>query len=482
MKNRFRIGKVILLSTIVSSSHAATAPAMGPHLNVVVILVDDLGYGDLACYGNPTVRTPHIDRVAAEGMRFTQAYAAGPVCSPARAGLLTGQWPVRSNITDAIGDAGDAWNKGRKLLQPEIARHLDLGATTLAKVFQSQGYATASIGKWHLGDVGYLPQDQGFDVNFAGSSVGSHKSIFGPDYGVGLPVVPASEYLTERLQTEAERFIDGHRRQPFFLYLSHYAVHRPIAAKPETIAHYPAKGPAPWGLLPAYAAMIEDVDQSVGRMMAYLKAQNLNKNTVVIVTSDNGAVRQWASNGGLRGSKGLLYEGGIRVPLIVRLPDGTGAGTTCSIPVHSCDLFPTLLELAGLAPSPAPAGDGVSLVPLLKSAEGVDPERPLFWHYPHYNMHGARPGSAIRIGDFKLIEFFETNHCELYNLREDPAEAHDLATDLPATVHRLQARLHQFWTDTGARLPMRNPDYKGVEPILRELVPGESTRTVSSKQ
>jgi arylsulfatase A-like enzyme len=455
---------------------SSIAPAAPP--NIVFFLLDDLGWGDLACYGNPHVRTPHIDRLAREGTRFTDAYAAAPVCSPARAGLFTGRWPARVGVTDAIGEAGIKWNGGRRVVPPPNASQLALAEITLADALRASGYATASIGKWHLGGEGFLAQDQGFEVNFSGNRLGSHKSMFGPDYGIGLPSAPAGEYLTDRLQSEAEAFISRHRERPFFVVVSHYAVHRPVAARPETVARQPAKSSPPWGLVPEYAAMIEDADTSVGRMTQFLREQGLERRTVIVFTSDNGAVRWWGSNGGLRGTKGTLYDGGSRVPLIVRLPDGTGAGRVSSAPVHGCDLFPTLLALAG---RPLPAGlrlDGTSLVPLLRGAPGFPAERPLFWHYPHYNMHGATPASAVRAGDLKLIEFFEDGRRELYDLRADPGETQNLATERPELVTRLAARLAEFRKDTGALLPKSNPAYAGVEPELPELRPFESTRTV----
>ncbi len=461
-------------------SARAAAPGAAPTapVNFVFFLIDDLGWGDLACYGNPHVRTPHIDRLAREGTRFTDAYAAAPVCSPARAGLFTGRWPARVGVTDAIGEAGIKWNGGRKTIPPGNASQLALGETTLAEALRAGGYATASIGKWHLGAEGFLAQDQGFDVNFSGNRLGSHKSMFGPDYGIGLPPAPAGEYLTDRLQHEAEAFITRHRERPFFVVLSHYAVHRPVAARPETVARQPAKGPPPWGLVPEYAAMIEDVDTSVGRMTEFLREQGLERRTVIVFTSDNGAVRFWGSNGGLRGTKGVLYEAGIRVPLIVRLPDGTGAGRVSNSPVHGCDLFPTLLDLAGVTPPDGLRLDGTSLVPLLRSAAGFPSERPLFWHYPHYNMHGATPASAVRVGDYTLLEFFEDGRRELYDLRADPAEKNDLAAARPEIVARLAARLAEFREASGALLPKANPAYAGVEPTLPELRPFESTRTV----
>ena len=466
------------LAGIGSAPAAALTAAPAVPVNFVFFLIDDLGWGDLACYGNPHVRTPHIDQLAREGVRFTDAYAAAPVCSPARAGLFTGRWPARVGVTDAVGEAGIKWNGGRKTIPPANASQLALAEITLAESLRTSGYATASIGKWHLGGEGFLAQDQGFDVNFSGNRLGSHKSMFGPDYGIGLSAVSSKEYLTDRLQREAEAFITRHRERPFFVVVSHYAVHRPVDAKPETVARQPAKGPPPWGLVPEYAAMIEDTDASIGRMRDFLRDQGLEQNTVIVFTSDNGAVRFWGSNGGLRGTKGTLYDAGIRVPLIIRLPDGTGAGRVSTVPVHGCDLFPTLLDLAGVTPPAVLQLDGASLVPVLRGAGGFPAERPLFWHYPHYNMHGATPASALRVGDLKLLEFFEDGRRELYDLRVDPAEKKDLAVSRPEVVARLAARLAEFRQNTRALLPKPNPAYAGVEPELPELRPFESTRTL----
>ncbi|MFZ9747339.1 MAG: sulfatase [Opitutaceae bacterium] len=471
----FRIPLLGALLLAPVSPGRAAAPA---RLNVVLILADDLGWGDLACQGNPHVRTPHLDALAREGLRFTEAYAAAPVCSPARAGLLTGRWPVRTGVVDAIGDAGIKWNTGRRLLPPPNPTRLPLAEVTLAEAFRAAGYATGSIGKWHLGAKGALAEDQGFDVNFSGNQLGSQKSMFGPDYGIGLPPVPAGEYLTDRVQAEAERFIASRGGKPFFLYLSHYAVHRPVDAKPETIRRYPPRGPAPWGLVPEYAAMIEDLDASVGRLRQFLQGEGLLERTILVFTSDNGGVKWWSSNGPLRETKGTLYEGGIRVPLIVRLPEGRHGGRTLSTPVHGADLFPTLLALTA---TPAPAGvtlDGQDLSPLLHGTGEPPAGRPLFWHYPHYNMHGARPASAVRAGDLKLIEFHEDGRRELYDLRADPGETRDLAATRPGDTARLGALLAGHLRENNARRGTRNPQYTGVEPEILPLRPFESTRTV----
>lgn len=454
---------------------AATTVASA--LNVVVVLIDDLGYGDLGCYGNPQVRTPFVDRLAREGTRFTQAYAPSPVCSPSRAALLTGRWPARLGLTDAIGNAGDRWQRGRRLTPPAAPSRLPYAEVTLAEAFRAAGYATGSIGKWHLGGEGSLPGDHGFDVNFSGNNIGSQKTMFGPDYGIGLPPAPVGEHLAERVQAEAEGFMRAHRDRPFFLYLGHYSVHRPVGARPETIARYPAKGPPPWGVIPEYAAMIEEMDATVGRLLDFLEREGLAQRTLVVFTSDNGAVRWWGSNGPLRGTKGTIYEAGIRVPLIVRQPDGKGAGRVEAAPVHGCDLFPTLLDLAGV-PLPSEVElDGVSLRPLLLGEGEALGDRPMLWHFPHYNMHGATPATALRVGPLKLIRFYETGREELYDLERDPGETTDLAGARPEQLREMGRHLAAQLDASRAKMPVVNPAYTFSEPEVKELRPFESTRT-----
>lgn len=461
------------------AASAAALPSAGtPAPGLIVILADDLGWGDLGSHGNPHVRTPHLDALARESTRFTHAYAASPVCSSSRAALITGRWPARIGVTDAIGEAGEKWSRGRRLLTPPNPTGLPAATTTLAEVLRPAGFATASIGKWHLGGSGSLPQDHGFDLNYYGNNLGSPKTMFGPDHGLGLAPTPAGEYLTDRLEEEAERWLAARGDSPFFLLLSHFAVHRPVDAKPETIRRQPPKGPAPWGLLPEYAAMIEDLDASVGRLVAFLRTRGLDRRTSVIFTSDNGAVKWWGSNGGLRETKGTLYEGGIRVPLFIRLADGAGAGRVVETPVHGCDLFPTLLELAGVPASAAPQPDGRSLVSILRGRPGFEADRPLFWHFPHYNMHGGRPAGAARSGDLKLLEFFEDGRRELYDLRADPGETRDLARDRTEDVLRLTALLSAHRREVAAVIPAHNPTYEGVELEIVPLRPFESTRTV----
>jgi len=469
---------IVLCCAAMSPGLPSQLPAAPERPNLIIVLLDDLGYGDLACYGNPQVNSPHIDRLAADGIRFTQAYAAGPVCSPGRAGLMTGRWPARSGITDAIGTAGVRWNENRRLLAPTTARRLALEEITLAEALRAAGYVTGNVGKWHLGTEGFLPQDQGFDFNFSGNQIGTHKTMFGPDYGINLGPVAEGEYLTDRLQAEAEAFIRRSHGAPFFLLLSHYAVHRPVEAKAETIARqHPRSADPTWGLLPEYAAMIEDVDDSIGRLRQFLTEEGLAENTAIVLTSDNGAVRFWGSNGGLRGTKGTVYEAGLRVPLIALFPGQSGTGKVEARPVHAVDLWPTLLALAQGSPPADLTLDGLNLLPCLRS-ESELPSREFFWHFPHYNMHGSTPASALRSGDYKLIEWYETGQIELYDLETDAGESHDLAAARPELKQSLLARLHHWQRATGALFTQPNPEYPGTEPDLPELSPFISTRNL----
>jgi arylsulfatase A-like enzyme len=439
-----RLG-LLLLCFLCVAEHAPAA-ALPP--NIVLILADDLGWSDLGCQGSEFYRTPNIDRLAREGMRFTQAYAAGPVCSPTRASILTGQHPARLHLTDWLPGRDD--RKDQKMKRPALETNLPASALTLAEALKSAGYVTASIGKWHLGGKGSLPQDHGFDINIAGDHRGSPASYFAP-FGKGDKVMPGleqappGEYLTDRLTTEAEKFIESSRGKPFFLYLAHYAPHIPLAAKSNVVAKFRAAiKPGATHTNALYAAMLESIDESVGSIVRKLQDLELTTNTVILFTSDNGglSVREGpntpaTSNLPLRAGKGHLYEGGIRVPLIVRWPGMVPAGTTEPTPVTSCDLYPTLLNLAGVKSPEDSAIDGVSLASLLKRS-GSFARDPLFWHYPHYSNQGGKPGGAIRDGDLKLIEFYESGYLELYNLADDPGETNNLAGSQPqiATLAR----------------------------------------------
>lgn len=451
--------------------------------NLVFFLVDDLGWRDLGSFGSTFHLTPNIDALAASGMRFTQAYAASPVCSPTRASLLTGKHPARLDITDWIGGSqrGD-------LLPAEYQHHLPQEERTLAEVLKEAGYATGYFGKWHLGDAPNLPESQGFDVNVGGTGAGQPASYFypyrapegrDPYWDVpGLEDGAEGEYLTDRLTEEAMAFIRAHAEGPFLLYLSHFAVHTPIQSKPDLEARYVARRdslPAPAGPVserehdrattrliqddPAYAGMVQSVDESVGRILEGLRELGLEEDTIVLFMSDNGGLSTVAgnqmgptTNEPLRAGKGWLYEGGIREPMIIRWPGMVAGGSVSEEPVQSTDFFPTMLEMAGLPPMPELHRDGMSLVPLLKEEGGVERET-LFWHFPHYHGSGNRPSGAVRMGQWKLIEWFEDGAVELYDLQDDPGEEHDLSESEPAKTRELLERLKQWREEVGANMP-----------------------------
>ncbi len=442
--------------------------------NIVVVLIDDYGWADTGCYGSTYHRTPHIDRLAARGMRFTDAYAAAPVCSPTRAALMTGKHPARLHITDWLPGRGNL--PAQKLARPIIRQELPLAETTLAETLKQAGYATASIGKWHLGGKGFEPEQQGFDLNVTGDHTGTPLSYFAPYQRDGrfmpkLETAPPGEYLTDRLTSEAEHFIEQNKDKPFFLYLPHYTVHIPLKAKAELIAKYRALPKPERGQHNlVYAAMIESMDDSIGRLTRKLEQLGLSDNTIFIFTSDNGGLATpegpdtpATTNAPLRAGKGYLYEGGIRVPLIVTWPKRIKAGSVNRTPVYSADLFATAVELAGL--KNATGVDGLSLLPLL-TGRGSFKRDTLYWHYPHYSNqsvnggHLNQPGAAIRQGNYKLIEFYQDNHVELYDLQRDLGEQNDLARRRPQHAAQLQQKLAAWRQSVGAQMMTLNSEYK----------------------
>jgi len=470
---------IFLLGLIPLVASSAPKPAKLPaRPNLVFVLADDLGWKDLGCYGSTFYETPHLDQLAAKGMRFTDAYAACSVCSPTRASILTGKYPARLHLTDWLPGRGDSPNQ--KLKRPLILHQLPLEEVTFAEAFREAGYRTGFIGKWHLGGPDFFPEKQGFDLNIAGCAQGSPPSYFSPYRIPTLPDGPHGEYLTDRLTDEALKFIAGAGGKPFLVYLSHYAVHNPQQAKPELIAKYRAKAaglPTPAGPeflpegkrrarqiqnQPVYAAMVESLDESVGRVMQKLSELGLERNTVVVFTSDNGGLSTSegtpTSNVPLRAGKGWHYEGGVREPLLIRWPGVTEPGSLCRVPVISTDYYPTFVEIAGLPLRPRQYVDGVSLVPLLKG--GAQPERPLFWHYPHYSNQGGAPGGAVRLGDLKLIEWYEDMRVELFNLSDDPGEQHNLAAAMPAKAAALRRQLHEWRDSVKAAMPTPNPAFR----------------------
>jgi arylsulfatase A-like enzyme len=447
----------------------ATASATPARPNVIVVLVDDMGWRDLSCQGSDYFETPHVDRLAARGMRFTRGYSACTVCSPTRAAILTGQYPARLHVTDWIPGharpfaplAVPAW---RQLLAPETV--------TIAERLRAAGYATASIGKWHLGDEDNFPEVHGFDRNVGGTSRGQPPSYFSPYKIPTLPDGPAGEYLTDREAAEAEAFIVAHRDRPFFLYLPHYCVHTPIQAKPDVAARFAAKEAADTDPRnPAYAAMVSSVDDCMGKLLATLDRLGIADRTAIFFTSDNGGLAGITDTSPLRAGKGSAYEGGVRVPFIVSWPGLTPPGSTCDVPVITPDIPATVIDVVGLGSTasntaePAgkdtqPAGadpllDGASLAPLFRGGR-LDRDA-IYWHYPHYHPGGATPYSAIRADDWRLVHFYTLDRRELYNLCTDEGETRDLAAAEPARVVELSDRLDRWLADVGAQLPAPNP-------------------------
>jgi arylsulfatase A-like enzyme len=464
MKTQLPLLQTLVLATSMLFGFRAAQAAPAPRMNVVLILADDLGWTDLHCFGSEYYESPHIDKLARDGVKFTQAYAACTVCSPSRAAILTGKYPGRLHITDWIPGLPP---ENPKLLVPDWIKYLPLEEFTLANALHNAGYATASIGKWHLGTEPYYPDKHGFDVNLAGTDAPSPKTYFAPYKIATLPEGPDGEYLTDRLGVEANRFIEQHKDGPFFLYLPHFAVHLPVQAKEALIKKYRAKRhPGQKQNNAGYAGMIESMDDTVGSIRKKLEDLKLADHTLVIFASDNGGRVPTTSNLPLRVGKGSCYEGGTRTPLIVYWPGVTKAGGVCDTPVIGMDLFRTILEVVGVKQGADKALDSVSLVPLLRQTGGLNRDE-LFWHYPHYQHYqlgGTTPYGAIRKGDFKLIEYFGDMRVELYNLRDDIGEQNDLAAKMPDKVEALRSRLHAWRKEVGAQMPAPNPKYDPSKP------------------
>lgn len=433
-------------------------------LNVVLILADDLGWKDLSCYGSDFYQTPNIDKLSRDGMKFTQNYSACTVCSPTRAALLTGKYPARLHVTDWIPGLPP---ENPKLLVPDWTKHLPLEEVSMAKAFKKLGYRTASIGKWHLGSEEFYPEKHGFDINIAGTEAPSPSSYFAPYKIASLPEGQNEEYLTDRMGEEAVRFIENSHDTPFFLYMPHFAVHLPLQGKKALVEKYQKRiHPGLNQTNVVYAAMLESLDDAVGLVRSKLEALKIADRTIVIFTSDNGGRVPTSSNLPLRVGKGSCYEGGTRVPLIVFWPNVTKAGSVCDEPIITMDLFPTLFDMVGEMNSATTAMDGVSLVPLL-TQKGEIKRDALFWHYPHYQHYqlgGTTPYGAVRQGDFKLIEFFDDMRVELYDVKNDIGEKHDLASQMPEKVKQLRDRLHAWRKEVGAQMPSRNPNYNSAKP------------------
>jgi arylsulfatase A-like enzyme len=425
--------------------------------NVVFILIDDMGVTDLGCGGSSFYETPNIDRLAQRGMTFRNAYSACTVCSPTRASLLTGKYPARLHLTDWIPGHG---KPKAKLKVPDWTQALPTDERTLPRALKAAGYVSGSFGKWHLGEEDHSPEKVGFDLNVAGTNQGSPPSYFSPYKNRRIGDGEKGEYLTDRLTDEAIKFIRENRDKPFFAYIPQFAVHNPLQGKPELVEKYKAKAKAGAPHRNAvYAAVIENLDQNVGRLVAAIEELKLSEKTLVVFTSDNGGLVQNTSNAPFRAGKGSAYEGGVRVPLIASWPGTIPAGKTCDAPVITPDWYPTILELAGVARAPSQAVDGVSLVPLLRE-KGTLAREALYWHYPHYHPGGATPYGAIRQGDWRLVEFYEDGRTELYSLKDDVGEARDLAAEMPDRARGLQKNLADWRASVGAQMPTPNPNYE----------------------
>ena len=449
-----------LFAATLPQSYAAAKP------NFIFLLVDDIGWGDLGCYGSTFHETPNLDKLRTEGMKFTQAYSACTVCSPSRAAILTGKYPGRLHLTDWI--TGHK-RRNPKLLIPNWKTYLDHEQVTLPEALQEAGYKTRFLGKWHLMPIGkdnfeeHYPEAHGFDDNIAGREWGQPKGPGKYFHPWDMPNLEGGEkgsYLTDRLTDYAVEFIDQAKDGPFLCYLSYYAVHNPLMARPEYVEKYQAKAEGfdnsrGERVTPAYAGMLHSIDDSLGRIMARLKKHGLEKNTVIIFTGDNGGTAP-SSSGGLRGAKGLAYEGATREPLLIKWPGRVKPGSVCDTPVIGTDFYPTMLAMAGLPARPTAHQDGKNLVPLLRQNGRIDRDS-LFWHYPHY--HKTTPYGAIRKRDLKLIEFFEDNRLELYDLQADPAESNDLAATRPEKLKELHGQLKTWRESVQAQMPTANPNY-----------------------
>jgi len=455
--------------------------------NFVFFLVDDLGWTDLNTFGSSFYDTPNCDRIAATGMKFTNAYAACPVCSPTRASIMTGRYPTRTGVTDYIGaPAGKAWRRNTRLLPAIYTRQLELKEFTIAEALKQNGYATFFAGKWHLGNKGFWPEDQGFDVNMGGHHRGGPyggKKYFSPYGNPRLTDGPDGEHLPDRLATETVKFMSANKDKSFLAYLSFYSVHTPLIARKDLTQKYQARKKergleAKWGQEhnrkvrmvqehAVYGGMVEAMDTAVGKVLDGLKKLKLEENTVVFFMSDNGGLSTSeghpTSNLPLRGGKGWMYEGGIREPMMVRWPGVTQPGSVNDTPVTSTDFFPTILEMARIELElPLPI-DGVSFTSALRGEKHN--RGAMYWHYPHYGNQGCAPTAAVREGDWKLIEWYENGKLELFNLKEDIAEKNDLAKKHPDKVKILAAKLANWRKHTGAVMPALN---KKFDPKKRE--------------
>ena len=459
--------------------------------NIIFILIDDMGYKDLSCYDSSFYETPFIDSLAHEGMLFTDGYASCPVCSPSRASIMSGKYPANIGVTDWIDHSKKCHPAHGILVDAPYIDHLPLEEISIAKALSNQGYQTWHVGKWHLGKESYYPEKHGFQVNIGGCYYGNpYNGYFSPYDIPTLENGPEGEYLTDRLTDETIKLIKNRdTSSPFYLNLCYYAVHTPIQAKENQIHKYEQKRIA-LGIdnkeelivgehFPcyhkrhehitrrviqgdaSYAAMIENLDWNVGRLLSALKEAGIDEDTLIIFTSDNGGLSTAEGsptcNAPLNEGKGWMYEGGVRVPLLVRWPNVISPGTICNEPVTSPDFYPTLLEASNSPLMPKQHEDGESILPLLEGRDKIDREA-LYWHYPHYGNQGGTPGSSIRMGNYKLIEFFETGKCELYDLTEDVSEEYNLIDELPEKASLLKDKLEKWRSKMEAKIPAAYKD------------------------
>lgn len=447
-----------------------SAIAKNKQPNVVFFLVDDLGWKDVSCFGSDFYRTPNVDKLAAKGVMFTNGYAACTVCSPSRASIMSGKYPAKINCTDWI----EGWKYPfAKLSVPDWTMYMDTSEYTMAEAFKDAGYITGHFGKWHLGeDSIYWPENNGFEINMGGWKFGApykntnlgYNGYFPPFGNPRLKDKKGDEYLTERLADEAVSFIDKNKGKPFFLNFWFYNVHGPHQAKQDKIDKYKVLvDSTKLQQNPVYAAMVEHMDDAIGKVMDKLEELELIENTIVVFSSDNGGLsrdNKITNNAPLKYGKGHMYEGGVRVPNIVVIPNMKKAGTIDETPIISMDFYPTLAELAdiNIPEKIIKQQDGKSLVNLL-TGEGEWHRDAIYWHYPHYHVEGATPYSAVRKGDWKLIRFFEDDSYELYNLKNDISETNDLKNEYPETVAELKQMLFVWYKKVNAQMPTKNTKY-----------------------
>jgi len=486
-------------------------PVDTPKLNFVFILADDLGWRDVSYNGSTFYETPNIDRLAHQGMIFTNGYSAAPLCSATRAAIMTGKYPGRLHLTGALtsGDYGKKPGprataaRDQKVVSPQQVDHLPLEEVTIAELLKQAGYVTGFMGKWHLGLEPSLPTNQGFDLNIAGGRYPGPPSYFSPYKNKYITDGPPGEYLTDRLTDEAVKFLEQHKDKPFFLYLPHYAVHSPWQAKDNLIERYKAKvKPDCEQNNSTFAAMIHSLDESVGRIMKKIDELGLAENSVVFFTSDNGGLvsvpgvrttrpqagTRITSNAPLRGGKAMIWEGGIRVPTMVRWPGVVKAASKCDVPISSVDYLPTILEMVGLKPRPRQIIDGESIMPLLKQSGSLKRDA-VYFHFPHYiagyrpdpkvRTYWNRPCSAIRQGDYKLVYFDEDDHVELYNLKNDIGETNNLADKAPQKAKILRQKLLDWRSEVKVQIPTPNPDYKPN--LANKKIPSDKIKAIKKK-